>query len=70
MRRRREPSGDDWGVEQSRLALFFIFILFHVPTYKPKEDYPSLGTIYIYLLQFTCDALPVKRSLVKFVEIL
>jgi len=44
----RGPSDDDWGVEQSRLALFFIFTSFHVPTYKPKGDYPSLGTIYLF----------------------
>ena len=64
-----EAEGTPLQEEQSRLALLFIFTYSHVHTYKPKEDYPSLGTIN-YLLQPMCDAPPVKRTKIKLVGIL
>ena len=35
------------------LALLFVVALFHVPKYNPKEDYPSLGTIYSIYFNLT-----------------
>jgi len=47
-----KAEGTQLRVEQSCLALLFVFTYFHVHTYihtyKPKEDYPSLGTIYSF----------------------
>ena len=64
-RHRGGGNNDDWDVEQSHLALFFVFNSFNVSTYRPKEDYPSLGTIYSFTT-ILYDTQPVKRSKVKF----
>ena len=63
-----EAEGAQLRVEQSRLALLFVFTYSHVHPYKPKEDYPSLGTIYSFSTPM-CDAQPMKRTKIKLVEI-
>ena len=45
---RRRGGGNPASSEQSCLALLFVFTYFHVHTYNPKEDYPSLGKIYSF----------------------
>ena len=60
-----EPSYEDWGMEQSRVALLFIFYFILCIYIQTQGGLPILGE-YIYLLQSNCDVPPVKRSKVKF----